>query len=76
MIRCHPTVKTPTITCDGCGKVVDRKNGIYMYEFECCSNKCIEPLRKKRQCEEKAAQEAREAKCLSNGVYNMGGGFY
>ena len=49
---------------------------MYMYEFECCSNECIEPLRKKRQAEEKEALEARQAKRLTNGVYNMGSGGY
>ena len=63
-----------TIKCCACGKEVDRKRIIRMYEFECCSNQCIEPLRLKRQADEDGIEEARNAKRLTNGVYNMGGG--
>jgi hypothetical protein len=71
------TIPPPTsIKCCACGKEVDRKAIIRMYEFECCSNECINPLRIKRQAEQDAKEEDRKSKRLTNGVYNMGGGGY
>ena len=63
-----------TIKCCVCGKEVDRKVIIRMYEFECCSGTCLDPLRIKRQQEENAREEARKANRLNNSVYHMGGG--
>ena len=71
MTRRQKLLKSPTITCHGCGKVVDRKTAFFMYDFECCSISCLEPLRKKHQ-----AENVRETTVLSNGVYKMGGGAY
>lgn len=45
-----------TIICCACGKEQETKKAFRMYEFVCCSNKCIEPLRKQRQNEEKLAK--------------------
>ena len=71
MTRRSKLLKSPTITCHSCGKVVDRKTAFFMYDFECCSNICIEPLRKKLQ-----AEKEKKTTVLSNGVYKMGGGAY
>lgn len=37
------------IICDSCGKCQERNKAFFMFEFKCCSNECMEPLRKKKQ---------------------------
>jgi len=45
------------ITCHGCGKSVPRQQAFFMYNFECCSNSCIEPLRIERQNQERLKEK-------------------
>ncbi len=63
--------------CCACNKEVDPKKMFRMYEFVCCSNSCIEPLRKQRQAEEKAKKDALKAKRSYQGAFQLqGGGAY
>lgn len=68
--------KTANITCDGCGKITSRSNAFFMFDFECCSNECMEPFHKQQQAELKAREDERDSKRSRDGAFNMcdGGG--
>lgn len=64
-------LKCENITCHGCGQVVPRKNAFFMYEYECCSSKCIGTLRKQR---ENINEGKNEHKGYSAFTFSSGGG--
>lgn len=64
---------TNTIICCACGKETPRSRAFRMYEFVCCSNKCIEPLRLKRQADEKLEKEKHDKK-FTPGAFTLSSG--
>jgi len=66
------SLRQPIICC-ACGVEVDRKSVIRMFDFECCSNTCIEPLRKQYQAEELEKQKERDEKRPRTGAFGLGG---
>ena len=68
-------VKSENINCAGCGNIVPRKLGFYMYEYECCSLECIEPFRKEKQKMENARKGEDKYKGQSAFTFNTGGAY-
>lgn len=77
MSRRQQITKSLEITCDGCSKVVSRDKAFSGYEFECCSIRCLNPLRQQRQSEQRRLEEERDAKRSRHGAFTLhGGGCY
>lgn len=62
-----------TIIYDNCGELSDIKLAFYAYEYKCCSIKCINLLKTKRQNIEN--KNKNELKPKSAFVYSMSGGY-
>ena len=67
-------INLDTITCHTCSKITSRKNAFSIYSYYCCSIKCLEPLRKQRQDEQRKIQEERDSKHSHHGAFTLGGG--
>jgi len=53
----NTTIKSLTITCNTCHKIVSRSEAFFMNEFECCSYKCMIPFRDERIIQDRIAEE-------------------
>lgn len=60
--------------CHVCSKVFPRSLIFSAYGYNCCSIKCLEPLRTQKQLAERREREAREKAQPRHGAFGLGGG--
>ena len=69
-----PQVVQADVRCHVCSKVVPRAMIFSVYGYNCCSIKCLEPLRAQRQLAERREREARENAQSRQGAFGLEGG--
>lgn len=66
MSRLYPKVLPDNLTCAVCNISFERSKAFRMFNVTCCSNTCIEVIRKERQPKE-------ETNKPSQGAFGVGG---